>query len=290
MDLLNDIIDQHFVPSDNQEVRQLFDKYKIFDSLSKTADYLRVNIQKAINSGNGAPITAIATSSSSLLISVNNQLVLIPDLQEKRKIQTALGQIGIRLLLSIVKQFPEQAIEIFEHVKQTLQHTSSLFNYDYKDIETLMTFTEFEDLIRTLTGIKQADEISKIGVSKEKVLLWTQRVNIGVLTTELKRRGWIKTQNEFAKLFEKPSGYLIVHWDMNYKYELAHLLFKLKEDDFIRPRKGFFSIIEKHIADFDGTLIAKNALRKMSSKITTDQAKYAEIIKTVDELIKPISK
>jgi hypothetical protein len=288
--LLDDIINEHFVPSDNQEIRSLFEKYNIFDCLSKTTEHLKVQIQRAITSDSKAPVTAIATSSSNLLVSVNTRLTEISDLQEKRKIQVTVGQIGIRLLLSIVKLFPDQAVEIFDQVKQTLQHTSSLFNYDYNDIESLMSFKEFEDLIQTLTGVKQASEIIKIEPSKEKVLLWTQRVNIGVLTSELKKRNWIKSQNEFAKLFEKPDKSLKVRWDMNYKYELAHLLLELKDGDFIRPRKGFFLIIERHIVDFDGTITPKNSLKKISSKITTDPEKYAEITKTVDEIIKPITK
>lgn len=288
--LLEDIINEHFVPSDNQEIRNLFEKYNIFDCLSKTTEHLKIQIQRAISSDNKAPVTAIATSSSNLLVSVNTQLTRISDLDEKRKIQVTVGKIGIRLLLSIVKLFPEQALEIFDQVKQALQQTSSLFNYDYNDIESLISLKEFEDLIQTLTGVKQANEITKIEPSKEKLLLWTQRINIGILTSELKKRNWIKSQHKFAKLFEKPDKSLRVRWDMNYKYELAHLLLELKDGDFIRPRKGFFLIIERYIVDFDGTTIPKNSLKKISSKITTDPVKYAEIIKTVDELIKLISK
>lgn len=288
--LLDDIISEHFASYESAEIALLFNKYNIFESITKTIEHLKFQIQKAIETDNKAPVTAIATSSSNLLVLVNTQLIKVSNQEEKRRIQTTVGQIGIRLLLSIVKVFPEQAIEIFEHVKQTLQHTSGVFNYDFNDINKLMNLDEFEGLILTLTGVKQANEIQEIDTRKKKNLIWTKRVNIGILTTELKRRKWIKSQNEFAKLFENPTENLKVRWDMSYKYELAYLLFKLKDRDFIRPRKGFFSIIEKYVVDLNGTFISKNSLKKMSSKITTDQSKYTETIKTVEEIIQSLLK
>lgn len=288
MKLLDNLINEHFLPSANEEINNLFHKHDIFNLISKTSEHLKSQMQKAIISGGEAPITTIATSGSNFLVSVNNQLIKIDNQQEKRKVQEALGQIGIRLLLSIVKLFPEQAVEIFDQVKQTLLHTSEIFNYDYADINELMKFEEYEELIQTLTGSKQARELKKIDQQK-KVLCWTDRVNIGLLTSELKRNKWIRSQNEFAKLFEDPKNTLKVHWDMKYKYELAHLLLRLKDGDFIRPKKGFFNLIEKYIVDFAGRSLPKNSLKKISSKITTNPSKYCEIINSIEEIMKPLS-
>lgn len=290
MKLLQDIIDEHFLSSDKAELVSLFDKHGIFDIISKSSGQLRIQLQRAITTDSGAPITAITTTSSNFLVSVNSQVIKISDLNEKRQIQEAIAQIGLRMLLSIIKLFPSEASDIFEAVKQSLQMTSEMFGYNYSDINDLMKFEEFTDLTQTLTGKKYADELQEIPQSEIASIIWTNKVPMGYLTTELKKRKWIKTQSEFSKLFGNSDSKLQVHWDMKHKYELAQLLYVLAKGDFIRPRKGVFSVPEKFIVDFSGTKLKANSLKKISSKITTDPTTYHDIIESVEKIIKNISK
>lgn len=85
---------------------------------------------------------------------------------------------------------------------------------------------------------------------------------------------------------------LQVHWDMNNKYELAHLLYSLKEKDFIRiiHNKGYFTIAESHIVGNKGEVLKKNSLKKISSKINTDPTKYLDIIRQVNEVMEKLVK
>ena len=290
MKLLQDIIDEHFLASDKTELVSLFNKHGIFDIISKSSGQLRIQLQRAIANESGAPITAITTTSSHFLVSVNSQVVKISDLNEKHKIQEAIAQIGLRILLSIIKLFPAEASDIFEAVKQSLQMTSELFGYNYSKINDLMKFEEFADLTQTLTGKKYADELREIKQTGIATIIWTKKVPLGYLTTELKQRKWIKTQNEFSKLFGNSDKNLQVHWDMKYKYELAQLLYILAKGDFIRPRKGIFSVPEKFIVDFSGVKLKANSLKKISSKITTEPTKHTEIIESIEQIIKAISK
>lgn len=288
--LLQDIIDEHFTSSYKTELVSLFDKHGVFDLISKSSEQLRVQLQRAISTDSGAPITAITTTSSNFLVSVNSQIIKIADHTEKRQIQVAIAEIGLRILLSIIKQFPSEASAIFEAVKQSLQLTSEMFGYNYSDINDLMKYEEFTDLTQSLTGKKYSDELQKIPQTEIASVIWTNKVPLGFLTTELKNRKWIKNQNEFSKLFGNSDIKLEVHWNMKFKYELAHLLYLLAKDDFIRPRKGVFSISEKFIVDFSGTKLKANSLRKISSKISTDPAKYPKIIESVEQIIKRINK
>jgi len=288
--LLEDIIDEHFLSSDKKELISLFNKHNIFDIITKSSGQLKIQLQRAIAIDTGAPITAITTTSSNFLVGANSQVVNISDPTEKRKIQEAIAQIGLRMLLSIIKLFPEEASDIFEAVKQSLQMTSELFGYNYSDINDLMKFEEFSELTQTLTGKKYADEIQEIQQTGLAAITWTKKVPLGYLTTELKKRKWIKTQSEFSKLFGNSDSNLIIHWDMKFKYQLAQLLYVLAKGDFIRPRKGFFSVPEKFIVDFSGTKLKKNSLKKISSKITTDPTTYPDIIESVEQIIKIITK
>jgi len=288
--LLQDIIDEHFLSSDKKELVSLFNKHGIFDIITKSSGQLKIQLQRAIAIDNGAPITAITTTSSNFLVSVNSQVVNISDPTEKRQIQEAIAQIGLRMLLSIIKLFPDDAKDIFEAVKQSLQMTSEIFGYNYSDINDLMKFEEFTDLTQTLTGKKYADELQEIEQTEIAAIIWTNKVPMGYLTTELKKRKWIKTQSEFSKLFGNSDNKLQVHWDIKYKYELAQLLYVLAKGDFIRPRKGVFSVPEKFIVDFSGTKLKTNSLKKISSKITTNPTTYTDIIDNIEQIIKTITK
>ena len=290
MKLLHDIIDEHFLPSDKEELVSIFNKYGIFDIVSKTSAQLKTQLQRALVADNGAPIPAITTTSSNFLVSVNNQVVKISDPKEKQEVQEAIAQIGLRILLSIIKLFPDEAKEIFKAVKETLQMTSKMFGYDYADINNLMRIEEISDLVQTLSGEKFANEIHEIKQSGTATIIWTKKVQLGYLTTELKKRKWIKSQNEFSKLFGNSDNNLTIHWDLKYKYELAYLLYLLAKGDFIRPKKGIFSIPERFIVDFSGEKLKVNSLRKISSRITNDPTKYNDIIENVDKVIKTITK
>ncbi len=287
---LQDILDEHFLTSDKKALTSLFKKHNIFDIVSKSTGQLRNLLQRAVEIDNFVPISAIATTSSNFLISVNHQVIKISDQTEKRKIQEALAQVGIRMLLSIIKLYPDEAIEIFEVVQQSLKMTSEIFDYNYSDINDLMKFEEFTELTQTLSGKRYAEEIKEIKQTGIAAIIWTNKVPLGYLTTELKKRKWIKTQNEFSKLFINTDNNLIIHWDMKYKYELAYLLFVLAKNDLIRPRKGIFSIPEKFIVDFSGTKLKKNSLKKISSKINTDLTEYTDVITRVEQIMKNINK
>lgn len=284
MKSLHEIIDEHFINSEKDELLLLFNEYGIFEIISKTIELLKIQLQKALTS-DSSPVGLVTTTSSNFLVSINQQVVKVHNIEDKLKIQQAVSQIGLRVLLSIVKLFPDDATEIFEEVKQAMQITSEMFDYDYDDIQNRMKFEEFKDLTQTLTGKKCADEINSRTTNS---LIWTNKVNLGFLTSELKKRKWIKSQNEFSKLFNKIENHLVVRWDMKYKYHLAYLLNKLKDGDYIRPKKGFFVIAEKYIVDFSGKMITKNSLKKISSKITTEESEYLDIIKEVDGILKAI--
>jgi len=122
-------------------------------------------------------------------------------------------------------------------------------------------------------------------------LKWTKNGKLDFLTSELIKYKWIKSQSNFAKLFDNTDLNLKVYWNKKYKYELAYLLFKLKESDCYRPvnTKGYFKIAEKYIVDYSGKTFKNNALVKISSKISLNPNKYIDIIEKVDNIIKTLN-
>ncbi len=136
---------------------------------------------------------------------------------------------------------------------------------------------------------------SKISPDKnpDTYLKWISKVNIGLLTYELKKRKWIKSQNEFAKLFKiKPSNDYKVHWDLSKEEELAFLLHELKRKNFfiIKGSKGFFKYIECHIVGFNEETLKMNHLKKICSEIVTDEKKHSNVKNEIDNIVRHLVK
>lgn len=105
--------------------------------------------------------------------------------------------------------------------------TSKGFEYEYSDINSLLRLDDISDLVETISGEKFANEMNIIKKSKTPTIIWTQKAPLGYLTTELKKRKWIKRQSEFSKLFGNSDNNLSIRWNEECKYELAHLLYLL---------------------------------------------------------------
>ncbi len=122
-------------------------------------------------------------------------------------------------------------------------------------------------------------------------LKWTGKANISYTTIALKKRNWIYSQCEFAKLFDNTGINHKVRCNMKYKYEIAYFLFRFRQDNYFFPvnSKGYFCIAEQHIVDFSGKSLPKNTLKYISCKIRKKPGKYFVIIKETEEIIKEIT-
>lgn len=122
-------------------------------------------------------------------------------------------------------------------------------------------------------------------------LHWTTKGILDILTAELKKRQWIKSRRNFAKLFDNKDKNIKVYWNKQYKYELVYLLFRLKEEGYINTvnSKGYFRIAEQQIMDYSNNVFKINSLKKISSKITKNPHQYIEIIEEVEDIMFAIS-
>jgi len=287
---LINIIDEHFLSNEREEILSLFQKYGIDEIIVKVSKQLNEGMEKAINGNPLLPL--ISSTSSNFLVSVNSQVVKITDPIEKRNVQEFVAKFSIRALLSIVKLFPEDVTNIFDAVQQSIRLTAEMFGFDYSDISNLMQINldDFSELTQSLRGNKYAKEIQKLNVKHSKQLVWTHKTKLDFLTYELQKAKWLKKRREFECLFHPPKTSKGVHWNMEYKYELAYLIYVLAKEDFIRPKKGCFSISEQILRDYNGNLIGRNSLKKMSSAITNNPDKYHYITDKIDKMITTIMK
>lgn len=135
--------------------------------------------------------------------------------------------------------------------------------------------------------------IQKLITEKKNIayLKWTKNGNLDFLTLELKKRNWIRSRKNFTYLFDEKDNNLKVYWNSKYKYELAYLLFILKERNFIRTvnSKGYFRIAERQIIDYSDKTFKINSLKQISSKISIEPDKHVDITKSVEIIIDKIT-
>ena len=242
--------------------------------------------------GTGIPFHKISATSGNLLIGVNTEVIKIEDKKEKKKVKRIVSEIAVRLLLSVVRRFPNDAIEAFHAIKDTLATLTAQRSYDQNDMAEFLDFDEVLKMIKSISGENAASEIIAIKPTGSPCLIWTQRVNIGVLSNELKGRKWIKSEREFWKLFDEDCEEGQVRWDMKYKWHLGYLLLRLKADDFIRTgtTKGHYKLAQDRIVGFKGEVLAKDDLKRLASKVKKDAKKYNDIVSPVEEIMKTIMK
>jgi hypothetical protein len=292
MQLLIDLLNEHYLPEDRVELLTLLDRYDISSTLEKLVAKLRQYLSQKANENPSAPLSAIGSLSSSTLTSINSKVSQIVEPVEKRRVQIAVSQLALRLLLAILKQFPDEAREIIRTVTTSLEDTSDVMGYDFKDIQQLMMLNDMMGLVDSISGKRQASEIFLKTSQTLPFLQWTGIAPLDLLTHELHYRKWIKSRKEFEGLFENQDPNFRLRWDFDRKAHLAYLLFKLKEERLITQNggKGYFSIVEKHVVDFYGQPLKANYLKKTSSKINSEKENYPLIINEIDKIISKVRK
>ncbi len=266
----------------------LFKKYGLLNLLLDQVKQIDQYLQKTISDNKRAPLTAISINTSNLLVSVNTKLATITNSEDKQKLEKTVANISVRILLSAINYFPGEAENILEAVSEALKLTAEQNSYKYSNIEELMNLGVLRSLLQSINGSVQAKKIKTISVKGIPALQWMGKCHLDFLTDELKSRQWIKSRAQFSKLFDNEDKDLIVNWNMSHKYELARLLFRLHQENFIRgvrTTRGFFVIAETHIRDDSGKKMAKNSLRKISNLITSDLDKYSTVVDSIEEIM-----
>ena len=122
-------------------------------------------------------------------------------------------------------------------------------------------------------------------------LLWNSDIPIEKLASILKKLKWIKSKNEFINSFLSHNNKLKVRWNMDFKYELAYLFYRLKKGNYIRTinSKAYFAVIENKFTDYFDNKIKKDLLKYISFKINNDTHKYSMVIAHVENILNIIT-
>lgn len=284
MKLLDEILREHYFPEQKAALSQLLERHELLGVIERSSELLSAQLKQAVDSQSQLPLIAIGSISSTFLTSVNNKVIHIADAQEKRTVQIEISKLAVRILLSIIKLFPDDVNEIVHAIKTTLQNTSFIEGYNFDDLEELV----LKELFETVGGDRQALEVNIRTKDTLPFLQWVSEKSVQFLSHELRQKGWIKDRKAFESFFENQDSSLKVHWDFRKKAELAILFYRLNEEKFITSNgvnRGHFSIPERYFVDFSGKPFKKDALKKLSSKINKHLDQNASKIREVNEVL-----
>ncbi len=135
-------------------------------------------------------------------------------------------------------------------------------------------------------------EKSKLQTAALCILIWTNKGNLDTLAEILKKKGYIRSKNEFKNLFLKQSDSTKVKWNRDKLEYLAYLLYRLKTDGYfiLKDGKGYFTCAEKYFTDYKGKYFKRFTLKNLCSRVNVEICRYAHVHTEIDEILSCILK
>lgn len=293
MSLLQKFIELHYIGSEQKDLVDMLNKYDLPPILEQVLSAHHSSLALA----NNLPFDKILPFASShatlALTTIKLKLDTIQDAEEIKKLKKGLTQMGIRLYLSFIRQFPNDMLAITRLVKDSLPSLIEALGYDKRELDENFNVEQFEIVISEITGERFANEIKPVKIDRPGYRLrWNEKGRLDYLSDEMKARNWIKKKNEWNNLLDSSKTPGAVQCNEKYKAQIVHLLYSLRKNGYVTMQgtKGYFSIAENHFTDYSGRPFPKNSLKRLSSKINEQAEKYKLILVEVEEVMKKISR
>lgn len=281
MKTISEYTDVEFASADYNETTLILEKY----CLSKTID----NTIQLLNCKHNH-ISDIGVISCCLLTRVNQNISAVKKQDQKIKIEILLTDLIFKIYIDFLNNAPFDSEKIIEEIIKSSSVTCDLFGYNFNTFKKLIDFYKFSSILNAPNKTIYLNALSDIGRKKCK-LIWNGKGRLEELIYQLQKRKLIKTKSAFFNLFlDDHAENILVKWDFERKGHLAHLLHQLYAKDLIRliSCKGYFVYAERHFIGFDGEVLKKDSLKKLSSSMNVEPLKYMDIINEVAAVIKSI--
>lgn len=270
-----------FTAADNNETTFILEKYHLSETIDNTIQLLK----KKHNH-----ISDIGVISCCLLTRVNHNIGAVKKQDQKIKIEVLLTDLIFKIYIDFLNNAPFDPEKIIEEIIKSSSVTCDLFGYDFNTFKKLIDFYKFNSIINPPSKRIYLSAIPNVDRKKCK-LIWNGKGRLEELIYQLQKRKLIKTKSTFFNLFlDDNAENVLVKWDFERKGHLAHLLYQLYAKDLIRlvSCKGYFVYAETHFIGFDGAVLKKDSLKKLSSSMNIEPLKYMDVINEVEEIIKSI--
>jgi len=283
MKIVSEYANAGLIPADDKEISFILEKYQLSETIDNTIQLLNAKHNQ---------VSDIGVISCCLLTRVNHNISAIKKPDQKIKIEVLLTDLIFKIYIDFLNNTPFDPEKIVEEIIKSSYVTCDLFGYDFNTFKKLIDFYKLNSIINQ-PGKKAQAGASLSNTDKRKCkLIWNNgKGRLEELIYQLQKRKLIKTKSTFFNLFlDDHAENVLVKWDFDRKGHLAHLLYQLYAKDLIRlvSCKGYFVYAEMHFIGFDGKVLKKDSLKKLSSSMNTEPLKYIDIIQEVEEIIKSI--
>jgi len=101
-----------------------------------------------------------------------------------------------------------------------------------------------------------------------------------------KKKGWLRCPARFILIFDVHDCNLVIVWNRKRLPELVYLFESLLSKELIKVmgNRGFWSVLEKHLVDFDGKPI-KSSLYNVWKKLDNNREYYKLRTDKVDKVM-----
>jgi len=287
--LLLNFIDNHYIGSERTELISLLDSFKLTSILDNVLSFHQ-NTLKVGTALSTDKVMPIATDYAQMALTAIKLKLSNEESSDKLiEVRKALIQLGLRLYVSFIRQFPDEMLEITSALKNSLPGICQSIGFDYGEINQHFNIEQLEVVIKQISGEAYAD-MRPISKRRSTRLEWRSEAQLDFLAHELKMKNWIKKKSEWISFLDAKRVPSIFHWNEKKKSELAYLLYALYTGGFIKPTgtKGYFAIAEVYARDYSGKKFAKRSLTKLSSKINTKMEEHIDLKKIVNDLIRHV--
>lgn len=268
--------------ADSSETIIILEKYRLAKIIDKTVQLL--------NNPNNQ-VSDIGIISCCLLTRINNNISTIKKQGLKLKIELLLTDLTLKIYTDFLGITPLAPDEIIKEIIKSSSVTCNLFGYGFNVFKQLIDFYNFNAVINYTNKSGYFKHSPTVNRKKCK-LIWNGKGRLEELIYQLQKRKLIKNKLNFFNLFlDDHAENILVKWDFERKWHLAYMLHQLYIKDLIRlvSCKGYFVYAEMHFIGFDGQVLKKDSLKRLSSSINTDPLKYANIINEVDDIIRAVT-
>jgi hypothetical protein len=240
------ILDRCFENNERLIIEAFLIKHNLTTNIEEIIEQIELLIKKA-STDKSINIEAIKTIAYKILKQFNTSIKSIHEEDEKKIIKSHLSKLARCILVEVQQKAPGYAEKIKEAIRNGMRQAVLVEQYDMEDFENYLRL-DYLDISQSKVSVVSIQE-------NGEYLNWNEKkANLKNLIHLLKNDyDCLKSQNDFAALFNSPDNTTKIKWNRN-KTDFLILLFSLlyeRKYIEIKRGKGLWKVVKCRFVDFD---------------------------------------
>ncbi len=278
MEHLKNILDKHYFQDQQRALFIAFDELELTNILTNS-------IREFKESEN----PCYSTISVIILTSINEQLRKVQDNSKKGLYEILFSGLFNRIILDLIKEREDFQSKIKETMN-SIETCCRIYGYDF---QMLTSQLDFQKILKDIEYGQSPKFIEREKNNQVMHLEWIAKPAwLQTLTHDLHKNKYIKSRQDFEKLFHHdPSDFQIL-WNGDKKPHLAYLFLKMNDSSERMFKavggRGYWKFIESRVVDYSSQPFTENYLNKTASNIRKNIGEFSQIAKEMDRILNSI--